>query len=881
MIRKPQSQFIFKHLRNFWKLTTQKSIGFRQHQAGRFGRRLRPNQLSFESMEPRQLLAGTVDAPIEIGDVGFEQHNVTPEGVFQGRLYHDVNHNGRRDGGENWLSNWNVFGDRNGDQIHGPGERRTVTDHQGYFNLFGFDSSTSVTPSIKSSEGSLGNVSPEVLVNTNVVHAQMFSDVAVYDAGSVVVWSSWLGDGSGWGVFGQRFDAASRKVGGEFQVNTETKSLQMKPSVTAFNDGHFFVVWQSLNQDPNPNVRGWGIYGQRFGADGSRLGGEVRLNETTYGHQHEPVIQKLENRNLAVAWQGFGRIRDGQWGFGVIARTFNANLEAMSSEIRISSVNFGNDQQFDLAPLPNGGFAAAFQGSASPDYSGVYVRQLGSRLEMTGPSMWLVNQYRTEARQWQPAIDANSQGKLVVSWTSDTGDRSGKAVFAQVMNPDFTLPFKPTLVAQKWAGTQWRSDVQWVGDENFVVSWQGKGENDSNGVFGRVFDQHGAPLGAELRLSDSSRGLQDYASIDVGNDRLVAAWHGNGTGDHYGVYSRSVELVGTRRANGSISGLVFDDENGNGVQDGQLIRGTDPNVVFVIDVSGSTTDEFAGGSVGDLNSDGESNTILDGQIAGFEALIDELIRQGLGDVANVSVVAFDSDANTILEGVKPNQDTDGNGVSDVKDALRGTVDLNNTNFEDALRLANELLVNMGTSPENGNVIFLSDGVPTAGGAFDDEVVALRRTANNVRAFGVGNNASLADLVLIDPMAINFTTTDELLDVFGGGASTGGSVGSGGAIVSNAEAGRVGALVYLDRNNNGRLDAGEQSTRTATDNPATPENEAGQYVFNDLPAGNYVVRVETAAGERVSAPADTFFAVALAEDAQLAGLNFGVTTVVSA
>ena len=49
------------------------------------------------------------------------------------------------------------------------------------------------------------------------------------------------------------------------------------------------------------------------------------------------------------------------------------------------------------------------------------------------------------------------------------------------------------------------------------------------------------------------------------------------------------------------------------------------NVAFVIDLSGSTASQFQGNvDVGDRNGDGSSNTVLDAEIAGFEALLDGL-----------------------------------------------------------------------------------------------------------------------------------------------------------------------------------------------------------------------------------------------------------------
>jgi hypothetical protein len=48
------------------------------------------------------------------------------------------------------------------------------------------------------------------------------------------------------------------------------------------------------------------------------------------------------------------------------------------------------------------------------------------------------------------------------------------------------------------------------------------------------------------------------------------------------------------------------------------------NILYVVDISGSTTDRFAGTSVGDLNQDGSANTILDAEIASLIRLTERI-----------------------------------------------------------------------------------------------------------------------------------------------------------------------------------------------------------------------------------------------------------------
>ena len=61
-------------------------------------------------------------------------------------------------------------------------------------------------------------------------------------------------DGDSWGVYGQRYAADGAASGDEFLINTYTSNQQQEPSVTALNDGGFVVTWMSNGNDGS----GWG-----------------------------------------------------------------------------------------------------------------------------------------------------------------------------------------------------------------------------------------------------------------------------------------------------------------------------------------------------------------------------------------------------------------------------------------------------------------------------------------------------------------------------------------------------------------------------------------------------------------------------------------------
>ena len=246
-----------------------------------------------------------------------------------------------------------------------------------------------------------------------------------------------------------------------------------------------------------------------------------------------------------------------------------------------------------------------------------------------------------------------------------------------------------------------------------------------------------------------------------------------------------------------------------------LIVGDD--AVCISDVSGSTGSGFGCDAVGDQNGDGTANTILDAEIAAFKALNQELIDRGLGNTAQVAIVAFASSANSldmdpIAPGIQltttPLADANSNGMRDVDEILMSLNDGGGTNYEAALTTATTA-VNAIASP-NTNVIFLSDGAPNSPGAHADEAAVLQGLGTNLRAFGVGPGAPLAQLLIIDPAAESFANTNELLDAFGGGGMMPAGDASGfDQLAAYGNSAELGSFRWLiDTNSDGVINTGD-------------------------------------------------------------------------
>ena len=286
-------------------------------------------------------------------------------------------------------------------------------------------------------------------------------------------------------------------------------------------------------------------------------------------------------------------------------------------------------------------------------------------------------------------------------------------------------------------------------------------------------------------------------------------------------------------------------------------------MVFVIDVSGSTRGDFIGSPVGNPNNDSTENSFLDGEIAGFIALNQQLIKQGLGDI-DVGVVEFSGSAERLTI-TTPNTDNDGNGTSDVVDTLSTLRVGGSTNYADGLETAEQIFLDLGTEPGNGNLIFISDGNNVSRqNDVPDIVDRLNAQQINLSAFGAGENSSLEDLQIIDSEAIKFTSTDQLLSVFGdlSNDADGDGVSDGGESQSTLEEIVPGITIYIDLNEDGMLDD-DEPTRVTDDN--------GEYIFEGLAAGTYTLR-EVVPNGFTSTTGE--IAITLGDDEAVENIDFG-------
>jgi hypothetical protein len=142
----------------------------------------------------------------------------------------------------------------------------------------------------------------------------------------VIAWDSYVNEPLGYSicdVFFQVYDSSGHALGAAVQANIDSGGGRYDAAVAALSDGSFVVSWQSQTGDYD----GSGIFGRRFGADGSAVDQhEFEINQMRAGDQTGPDVVALANGGFATAW-----VDNQAGGMSVEARVFTVPTSSSSA----------------------------------------------------------------------------------------------------------------------------------------------------------------------------------------------------------------------------------------------------------------------------------------------------------------------------------------------------------------------------------------------------------------------------------------------------------------------------------------------------------------------------------------------------------------------
>ena len=266
----------------------------------------------------------------------------------------------------------------------------------------------------------------EFLVNATTTDNQINPAVAMDGAGNfVVTWSSNLQDGSGYGVYAQRYNAVGAAQGPEFLVSTTTVGSQSGPAIAMAPGGAFVISWTSGGQDPDASS---GIYAQRFDAGGVALGGEFRVNTYTTNTQQLAAVSMDATGNFVITWAS--NLQDDGASYGVYGQRFDAGGAARGTEFRVNTTIANSQLYHDVAMLPDGRFVVVYQSRNADNSFEVYLQRYAVDGSTIGGETRVNTATVSSAQQPVPSVGVDADGNITVTWNS-AADGAGVGVVAR------------------------------------------------------------------------------------------------------------------------------------------------------------------------------------------------------------------------------------------------------------------------------------------------------------------------------------------------------------------------------------------------------------------------------------------------------------------
>ncbi len=223
-------------------------------------------------------------------------------------------------------------------------------------------------------------ISDELRANGQILSSQDHPSIApIASGGFVIIWqesysrasSSFFNKfaGTSSGVSGQCFDANGNKVGGQFIIESSSSAIDRYPSVAAFSDGSFIVVyhskiWNGGNEE---------IFAQRYNPQCEAIGSKFQINDYTENDQLNPSVISFVDDSYMINWHSLSP-ESGQW--QVLAQRYDSSNNKDGEEFRINDCIADTNWPVPMVAMPDNGFATAHNSMCgNPREWGIFIRR--------------------------------------------------------------------------------------------------------------------------------------------------------------------------------------------------------------------------------------------------------------------------------------------------------------------------------------------------------------------------------------------------------------------------------------------------------------------------------------------------------------------------
>ncbi|MBD2680376.1 MULTISPECIES: putative Ig domain-containing protein [Nostoc] len=417
----------------------------------------------------------------------------------------------------------------------------------------------------------------EFKVNTYITNNQSNSTVAMDNTGDfVIVWTSEGQDGSGTGIYAQRYNSAGVAQGNEFRVNTYMTNSQSNPTVAMDADGDFVISWASYGQDGSYE----GIYAQRYNSAGVVQGSEFRVNTTTANSENNPTVAMDADGDFVISWASVDQNSSIN---AIYAQRYNSAGVKQGDEFKVTTTNKSQNNP-TVAMDADGDFVISWQSSGQDGSgSGIYFQRYNSA-GVAQSGEFQVNTYFTD-EQINPTVGMDANGNFVISWQSFGQDGSDNGIYAQRYNSIGVKQGSEFRVNTYTDGGQSNPTIAMDASGSFIISWQSFGQDGSdNGIYARRYNSSGVAQGSEFKVNTytTNNQLNPAVALDD-NGNFLISWNSSGQdGSGDGIYAEHYKNSGAPPTitSGSTSALAYTENATIPIDSSIAVADTDsPNLV--------------------------------------------------------------------------------------------------------------------------------------------------------------------------------------------------------------------------------------------------------------------------------------------------------------
>ena len=196
-----------------------------------------------------------------------------------------------------------------------------------------------------------------------------------------------------------------------------------------------------------------------------------------------------------------------------------------SGDINVNTVTFGTQKDVAVAMLNDGRWVATWTNETLKKVYGQIFNADGSKQDSF---FQLSATFSGSQSQAAVATDGNDRIVFVFSSSKD----GNEDIYARIFNSAGVSQTGDIKINEgSTAGDQSNASVAMNSSGDFVVSWDGQGSGDNEGIFMRRFDAAGAPSTGITVVNTTTSGRQEESDVALTNDgRVVVTWFDDSNG---------------------------------------------------------------------------------------------------------------------------------------------------------------------------------------------------------------------------------------------------------------------------------------------------------------------------------------------------------------